>query len=125
MFGTASIDEAGAETRFALLGPKTGIWHGHIPGYGAGTRYGFRALLGCDEEVGMTDVHHYLESHEQPLFLFTPDAEFPICNAEKGCFGGMFVSAPIKDGAIESWSGADATNAIPSESVCVLAVPRL
>ena len=25
------FDEAGAETRFALLGPKTGIWHGHIP----------------------------------------------------------------------------------------------
>ena len=37
------FDEAGAETRFALLGPKTGVWHGHIPGYGAGTRYGFRA----------------------------------------------------------------------------------
>lgn len=86
-------------------------------------RYTFRALLGCDEEVGMSDVHHYLEAHEQPLFLFTPDAEFPVCNAEKGCFGGTFVSGPIEGGVIESWSGADATNAIPSESVCVLAVP--
>ena len=86
-------------------------------------RYTFRALLGCDEEVGMSDVHHYLESHEQPLFLFTPDAEFPVCNAEKGCFGGAFASAPIEDGAIRSWSGAEATNAIPSESVCVLGVP--
>ena len=86
-------------------------------------RYTFRALLGCDEEVGMSDVHHYLESHEQPLFLFTPDAEFPVCNAEKGCFGGTFASASIEDGAIRSWSGAEATNAIPSESVCVLGVP--
>lgn len=86
-------------------------------------RYTFRALIGCDEEVGMTDVHHYLATHEQPLFLFTPDAEFPVCNAEKGCFGGTFVSAPIEGGVIESWSGAEATNAIPSESVCVLAVP--
>ena len=73
-------------------------------------RYTFRALLGCDEEVGMTDVHHYLDSHEDPAFLFTPDAEFPVCNAEKGCFGGAFTSA-------------EATNAIPSESVCVLDVP--
>lgn len=85
-------------------------------------RYTFRALLGCDEEVGMTDVHHYLETHESPAFLFTPDAEFPVCNAEKGCFGGTFVSAPIANGLIRSWSGAEATNAIPSESVCELAV---
>ena len=85
-------------------------------------RYTFRALLGCDEEVGMTDVHHYLETHEQPAFLFTPDAEFPVCNAEKGCFGGTFTSAPIANGAILSWSGAAAANAIPSESICELSV---
>ena len=85
-------------------------------------RYAFRALLGCDEEVGMTDVHHYLETHENPAFLFTPDAEFPLCNAEKGLFGCTFASAPIEGGLILSWSGAEATNAIPSESVVELAV---
>lgn len=87
-------------------------------------RYTFRALLGCDEEVGMTDVKHYLASHDDPLFLFTPDAEFPVCNAEKGCFGGTFESADIANGIIRSWSGAEATNAIPSQSTCVVAVPR-
>lgn len=86
-------------------------------------RYTFRALLGCDEEVGMTDVKHYLAGHEQPLFLFTPDAEFPVCNAEKGCFGGTFKSAKIENGIIRSWSGAEATNAIPSQSECIIAVP--
>lgn len=86
-------------------------------------RYTFRALLGCDEEVGMTDVKHYLAGHEQPLFLFTPDAEFPVCNAEKGCFGGTFKSAKIESGIIRSWSGAAATNAIPSQSECVLTAP--
>ena len=86
-------------------------------------RYTFRALLGCDEEVGMTDVKHYLAGHEQPLFLFTPDAEFPVCNAEKGCFGGTFKSAKIENGIICSWSGAEATNAIPSQSECIIAVP--
>lgn len=85
-------------------------------------RYTFRALLGCDEEVGMTDVHHYLERHADPLFLFTPDAEFPVCNAEKGCFGATFVMAPIPGGLIRSWSGAEATNAIPGESVIELAI---
>ena len=85
-------------------------------------RYTFRALLGCDEEVGMTDVHHYLEHHANPAFLFTPDAEFPLCNAEKGLFGATFVSGAIEDGRILSWTGAEATNAIPSESICEVAV---
>ena len=83
-------------------------------------RYSFRALLGCDEEVGMSDVHHYLEGHDQPAFLFTPDAEFPVCNAEKGQFGATFTSRKIEGGRILEWSGAEATNAIPSQSICVL-----
>lgn len=89
---------------------------------GIAPRYTFRALLGCDEEAGMADVHHYLAGHADPAFLFTPDAEFPVCNAEKGCYGATFRSAPVEGGAILSWSGAEATNAIPSESVCELAI---
>lgn len=115
LLGRGVIDDKGP----AVLSLYAGAYLLHE---GITPRYTFRALLGCDEEAGMTDVHHYLATHEQPLFLFTPDAEFPVCNAEKGCFGGTFTSAPIAGGAIESWSGAEATNAIPSESVCVLAV---
>lgn len=89
---------------------------------GVTPRYTFRALLGCDEEVGMTDVHHYLEHHDDPAFLFTPDASFPVCNAEKGCFGGRFASAPVVDGAITAWHAAEVSNAIPGESVIDLAV---
>ena len=117
LLGRGVIDDKGP----AVLSLYAGAYLLHA---GITPRYTFRALIGCDEEAGMTDVHHYLEGHEQPLFLFTPDAEFPVCNAEKGCFGGTFTSAPIEDGAIVSWSGAEATNAIPSESVCVLAAPR-
>ena len=54
------FDEAGAETRFALLGPKTGVWHGHIPGYGAGTRYGFRAHGTWDPDGGKFFNSHKL-----------------------------------------------------------------
>lgn len=31
-----------AEYAFSLLGPRGGIWHGHIPGIRPGTEYGFR-----------------------------------------------------------------------------------
>ncbi|MDU5762639.1 MAG: alpha-amylase family glycosyl hydrolase, partial [Schaalia odontolytica] len=54
------FDEAGAETRFTLLGPKTGIWHGHIPGYGAGTRYGFRVHGTWDPDGGQFYNSHKL-----------------------------------------------------------------
>lgn len=90
--------------------------------HGITPRYTFRALLGCDEEVGMSDVHHYLENHANPDFLFTPDAEFPVCNAEKGQFGATFVSSKIDGGRVVSWSGAEASNAIPSQSICELAI---
>lgn len=116
LLGRGVIDDKGPAV-LSLYAGAFFLREGMVP------RYTFRALLGCDEEVGMMDVRHYLAGHEQPLFLFTPDAEFPVCNAEKGCFGGTFKSAPIESGAIRSWSGAEATNAIPSQSECVIAAP--
>ena len=54
------FDEAGAETRYALIGPHTGIWHGHIPGFGAGTRYGFRVHGPWDPDGGKFYNSHKL-----------------------------------------------------------------
>ena len=115
LLGRGVIDDKGP----AVLGLYAGAYLLHE---GIKPRYTFRALLGCDEEVGMSDIHHYLDGHEQPAFLFTPDAEFPVCNAEKGQFGATFTSGKIEGGRILSWSGAEATNAIPSESICELAI---
>ncbi|OUP08950.1 Sapep family Mn(2+)-dependent dipeptidase [Collinsella sp. An2] len=114
LLGRGVIDDKGP----AILSLYAGAFLLHA---GITPRYTFRALLGCDEEVGMTDVHHYLAGHDDPLFLFTPDAEFPVCNAEKGCYGATFVSGPIEGGRILSWSGAEVTNAIPGESVLEIA----
>lgn len=115
LLGRGVIDDKGP----AVLSLYAGAFFLHE---GMTPRYTFRALLGCDEEVGMTDVKHYLAGHDDPVFLFTPDASFPLCNAEKGCFGGTFVSGPIAGGVIRSWHGAEATNAIPSESELVLGI---
>ena len=115
LLGRGVIDDKGP----AVLSLYAGAY---LLRQGVTPRYTFRALLGSDEEVGMTDVHHYLETHEDPLFLFTPDADFPVCNAEKGCYGGVVRSAPIHDGRIISWSGAEASNAIPGQSVLEFAV---
>ena len=45
-------------------------------------RYPIRAIVGDNEETHMNDVKYYLENYPAPVFCFTPDAEFPVCN---GC----------------------------------------
>lgn len=82
-------------------------------------RYGLRTLFGCNEESGMGDVAYYLENNESPLFCFSPDADFPVCNGEKGQFGGSFVSAPISGGNIVQFSCGLAFNVIPGRAECV------
>ncbi|MFC7406275.1 glycogen debranching protein GlgX [Georgenia alba] len=45
--------EALTERRFTLHGPVDGIWHGHVPGIGAGQRYGFRAHGRWEPDAGL------------------------------------------------------------------------
>ena len=82
-------------------------------------RYPVRALLGANEETGMLDVEYYEKHYEMPVFCFTPDAEFPVCNGEKGGFGGELVS-PVLNGAILEFEGGVAHNAVPDRAVCVV-----
>ncbi|MGL6057586.1 MAG: dipeptidase PepV [Culicoidibacterales bacterium] len=43
-----------------------------------------RVIIGCDEETTWKCMERYFQSEEQPTFGFSPDANFPIVNAEKG-----------------------------------------
>ena len=80
--------------------------------------YTLRVLLGANEETRMGDVDWYLEHYEQPAFLFTPDAEFPVCCGEKGQLSGAFtspaISGAVAGSVIAELEGGSATNAIPS-----------
>ncbi|MBD3689910.1 glycogen debranching protein GlgX [Nanchangia anserum] len=41
------------ETRFQLIGPDEGVWHGHVAGYHTGTPYGFRVWGPWDPQRGL------------------------------------------------------------------------
>ena len=45
---------------------------------------GVRLILGCDEETGMSDMRYYASKMDMPDYGFSPDAEFPVINIEKG-----------------------------------------
>ena len=63
----------------------------------------------------MADVAYYHLHYDDPAFLFTPDAEFPVCYGEKGGYDGMLMSKPIEPCArvIVEFEGGAATNAVP------------
>ena len=71
---------------------------------GVSLRYPIRAMVGDNEETHMNDVEYYLKNYPAPVFCFTPDAEFPVCNGEKGHFGAELVS-PVCNGEIKEFDG--------------------
>jgi succinyl-diaminopimelate desuccinylase len=67
-----------------------------------------RVIFGCAEETGMADADYYLEHFPAPDFLFTPDADFPLCYGEKGQFQVRVTSKPMPGGLIVSFRGGTA-----------------
>jgi len=82
---------------------------------GVKLKYPVRALLGVNEETGMADVDYYLANFPAPLFCFSPDADFPMCNGEKGIYHAKLVSDVPNDNIINIWGG-NAANAVPNKA---------
>ena len=70
----------------------------------------------------MHDVDYYAAHYPMPAFCFTPDAEFPVCNGEKGGFNGEIVSPKLADGQIVDFQGGVAHNAVPDRAFCTVRV---
>jgi len=49
-----------------------------------------RLILGTDEECGSSDIAHYYKIEKEAPMTFSPDAEFPVINVEKGRLEGHF-----------------------------------
>jgi len=78
-------------------------------------RYEVRALLGINEETGMGDVEYYLANYPAPAFCFSPDANFPMINGEKGIYHGRIV-ADFGNENIVDIKGGLAANAVPDKA---------
>lgn len=75
-----------------------------------------RVIFGLNEETGSKCVQHYVEVGEDiPVSGFTPDAEYPIINGEKGIVGCRYVKKLKPEGQkyIKSISGGIASNVVP------------
>lgn len=87
-------------------------------------RYPVRALLGANEETGMGDLTYYLAHYPAPVFCFSPDATFPLCNGEKGIYHGRIVSK-LPLGEILDIHGGVAPNVIPDKAEATVRAEKL
>lgn len=85
-----------------------------------------RLILGLDEETGWKGMDYYFSKVERPDYGFTPDADFPIINGEKGIvifevakkFGRSQGGA--KGLELRSLSGGTAPNSVPDRCRAVI-----
>lgn len=83
----------------------------------------FRLLLGTDEECGSQDLALYMKENTLSPMVFTPDAEFPVINIEKGRVRGS-VYGKCKCGGektIATCKGGLVANQVPGLSKATVA----
>ena len=90
---------------------------------------GVRLILGCDEETGMSDMRHYASRLKMPDYGFSPDAEFPVINIEKG--GVHMLLSKVtggEDGAeipVYSLYAGERPNVVPAAAKAVVGLEKV
>lgn len=81
-----------------------------------------RLILGTDEESQWTGMSHYFEVEPAPTFGFSPDAEFPLINGEKGMasFITTFGTTNGDDIQLTSFESGLRENMVPRDAVASL-----
>lgn len=79
-----------------------------------------RLIVGSDEERGSSDLSYYIARQQLPQYVFTPDANYPVINTEKGRATGLFAKATAyPDNASQkvlSAKGGTVINAVPDRA---------
>lgn len=78
-----------------------------------------RLILGCDEESGMEDIAYYDKAIGLPAVGFSPDAEFPVINTEKGILQ-MRLHAPLACDRLVSIQAGTRPNVVPGTATAVV-----
>ena len=83
-----------------------------------------RLILGTDEENGSSDVAYYYGKVKPAPHTFTPDSQFPVCNAEKGFYRLRFQKSWGSETAlprVAKLHGGFRVNVVPGQAYAVMA----
>lgn len=90
---------------------------------------GVRLILGCDEETGMSDMRYYASKEKMPDYGFSPDAEFPLINIEKGgtCVELRYHGAGENEAEIPVYElcAGERPNVVPAAARAVVGTEKL
>ncbi len=65
---------------------------------GVPLKHNVRLIWGTDEECGSSDIAHYYGKEPEARYTFSPDADFPLINIEKGGLQGeIFAEFPASN----------------------------
>lgn len=121
LYGRGTADDKGPAVA-ALYAMKA------VRDLGVPLRKNVRLILGTDEECGSSDLAYYYEREKEAPMSFSPDAEFPVVNIEKGRFSTGFHAEYPADPALPrvvSASGGDVINVVPGfASAAVEGIPE-
>lgn len=91
-----------------------------IKSLGIDLKTNVRMIIGSDEECGSADLPYYFQNYETPKYSFSPDAEFPLINIEKGRFAPHFETEINGEETIIYFESGIAVNAVPHIAVMKL-----
>ena len=119
IFGRGTMDDKGPSVAalFALAALRDS---------GVTLKRRIRLLFGCNEETGSADVKYYLaKGGEVPVMGFTPDAEYPVINGEKGIINVTFSKTYQQTGSLKLLciQGGTAPNVVPAAAFAKLSCP--
>lgn len=90
---------------------------------GVELNYNVRMILGTDEESGSGDIAYYYAREPYAPYTFSPDAEFPVINIEKGSYKPAFTKTWAPETAtprVTALQGGFRINVLPPEAECVV-----
>ena len=87
-----------------------------------------RLICGSDEECGSSDLQYYYGIEKEAPCTFTPDADYPLINLEKGRLAKAFTcevpdagNGQKKGGAVLAFSAGDKVNVVPGKAEMAVA----
>jgi succinyl-diaminopimelate desuccinylase len=110
VYGRGAMDDKGPSIA-ALYGMKA-ILDAKLP-----LKRRIRFLFGTNEETGCQDMEYYLKKGgEIPVCGFTPDAEYPLINGEKGIIDAAYTKTFVQTGPLKlvRLIGGTAINIVPA-----------
>ena len=116
IFGRGTMDDKGPS--IAALYALVALRDSGLP-----LKRRIRIIFGCNEETGARDVKYYLaQGGEIPVMGFTPDAEYPVINGEKGIINVTYSRSYVQSGKLKlvSINGGTAPNVTPAAATALL-----